>query len=350
MNHELSNSTVDLEGVKNILNVFYDYIELCENFNWPNKNTNCEEISRAFKLSSFVEDSIKKINDCGESEKFISLLSKYYNEKQNKIVLLKQDLFFKASDKVFEKVLVSDVNDEITNFTFMIYSKNYGECRMKSILKDIILQSQSQSIIENYIHDKKSDSHDILRIKKELFLFDLKEQTHLIQKILEPMFMDNVYNNMTLFFMIILENNTEYSEIIEIIGKCIVEKIGVRNSSNVLLWSSIICDMDKKLLINVFSQNKYIFDEIILFLMYFADYLRKNAICDLSSTKEDFLYHDISCENITEFVSCLESSPILIESLKIFIKGQCWNTYISIDTNDPKNNKEIYDSNVDLFL
>lgn len=303
----------DFKNINEIFKLFKDLIELYENDAWPNERTSPDEVTRAFELSHLIESSFQK----NESDKCLEMFSKWHNEKYNKAICIENELFFKANDKILEKILSSDTSNEITDCGLTKYLKICGQTRMELVVKKLILESQTIDVIEKYANRVKVSSEVERELKSELFLNDIMQNLDSVDETLNLILNDNVCDGLTFIFNLILYDNIAYSNAIHALWQCLKCKLALRDDTNAQLWNCIILQTDKTIMCQVCKKNAETTSEISSFLTYCGDFMRKHDSDDDDWIIDNnaFPYSEITYKNIVKFVNSLKSDSDTIETL-----------------------------------
>ncbi|CAH0397663.1 unnamed protein product [Chilo suppressalis] len=221
---------MDTAVVRQFLDFFQDFINLCHSANWPDNTTSETEIQNAFLVAEHVEKCLNKLQKRTILNDFLSNIS---NTQDLHHTTLKRCLS-DPSKYVLKKVVNSNTNIQQLDITFKVFVEIFSEEKLEQCLADIMLETASKQTLLNNM-SREIPKQKILGFKSQIFLSELNNCNEPKETIL-TMFSDCNQDTVDLLVVSMTNNNLQNHKSISCIVKLLIDITRSKRHDHKKFW------------------------------------------------------------------------------------------------------------------
>ncbi|XP_050355370.1 uncharacterized protein LOC126776722 isoform X1 [Nymphalis io] len=305
--------------VRQFLDFFQDFINLCLKNDWPSDKTTPEEIRNAFLISQHVEKCLDKFQKRSLIDELLSAI----NIKQNTSSLFLKNCFSDPPKYILKKIINSSIIIDQVNVGITIFLDLFSEQKLEEHLSDLMLEAASK---ETLLKNLKTEipNHVLLDFKSKFLLSELKDTEYAKEVI------DNILNNCTekdieMLIQSLLCKDLKYAQGLDRLSKAFVSYMSIRMDSKKNFWK-LLFNVKDDIFLQLCLNHGDIFKLISKALMDCGKLLRENMsmeyfYIELTSSELESITRKIcKDENLK-----LEFLDIVLESNEDFT---FWNNFM----------------------
>lgn len=241
---------MDTAVVRQFLDFFKDFLQICQLDNWPNNDTTELELRNAFLMSQHVVRCLDKLQQKSIISEFVSTL----NDDNIPNGLLKTCLQ-DPPKYILKKIINSSSNISVLDSGFRLFVEMFSEEKLEQCLSDFFLEAASkETLLKNIPTEFSTDT--ILKLKVELLLAELYMVEDSKPKIREML--SGSSEIIELLIACLLNNNSKYINVVNNITCTIAEVMQSKEIKYRNLWKLIYC-LEKKPFIELCLKHNNIF-------------------------------------------------------------------------------------------
>ncbi|XP_045487700.1 uncharacterized protein LOC123689879 [Pieris rapae] len=217
------------------LNVFQDYLNLCQFENWPNNDTSCTEIKNAFLITIHIEKCLDRLQQLSLIDDFLAVLG---NSSDKQDFLLKNCLG-DPPKFILRKIIASSIKIDVLDSAFKIFLELFSAEKLESYLSDLMLEASSIQILlcNLSVHIPKDK---LLALKSKFLLSELYEMEDS-----QAVVIDMLNNNCTkdvleMLIISMLNSSIELSNTVNSIVNAFLSFMTIKNSSKKIFWKMLL--------------------------------------------------------------------------------------------------------------
>lgn len=159
-----------ISNVTQILMSFDKFVSVVENPEWI-KSAKAEDIKNGFKLASFVEKSLTNFRSKNLVSTFFNVLNQWWKTKKYRTKIYNEDYFQFACDRLLAKFFqYEDTSEASLEIAIRIYTSIFPKRRLKNVLSDLILKSNSHESITDFTKANITDNNELKMLEYSLII------------------------------------------------------------------------------------------------------------------------------------------------------------------------------------
>ncbi|XP_047515738.1 uncharacterized protein LOC125056600 [Pieris napi] len=224
------------------LNVFQDYLNLCQLGNWPNNETCCTEIKNAFLITIHIEKCLDRLQQLSLIHDFFAVLGNS-NDKQDFVL---KNCLGDPPKFILRKIIASSVKIDILDSAIKIFLELFSAEKLESYLSDLMLEASSiQMLLCNMSVQIPKDK--LLALKSKFILSELYEMED-SQAVVIDMINNCTKDVLEMLIISMLNSSIELSNTVNSIVNAFLSVMTIKNSSKKLFWKMLLETEDVHLL------------------------------------------------------------------------------------------------------
>lgn len=273
------------------LNVFQDYLNLCQLENWPSNDTSCIEIKNAFLISIHIEKCLDRLQQQLLIDDFLAVLG---NSNDMQAFLLKNCLG-DPPKFILRKIITSSVKVNVLDSAIEIFLELFSEGKLESYLSDLILEASSITTLLCNL-SVKIPKDKLLALKSKFLLLKLYEMED-SQAVIIEMINNCTKDVLEMLIVSMLNSSIEFNNVVNSIVNAFLSVMAIKNCSKKSFWRMLL-DIEEAHLINLCLNHVDLFKVITKALFDCSKLLRENM-------SAEFFYIDLTSSELTRITKKL---------------------------------------------
>lgn len=286
---------MDIAVVRQFLNFFEDFINLCHWKNWPNNETTEAEFKNAFLVSHHIEKSMDRFQKKSLLNEFLSSL----NSKQKASDDFLKNCLSNPPKYILKKIINSDTSISHMDVAFKVFLEQFSDKKLENYLTDIMLEMASKdTLLKNMAVELSRER--IVKFKSQLILCQLNiESKDCIQDML------NNCNEDTIELLVVSLCNTDskYQPAVNIVSECFLEILLSKDNRYKKFWK-LLFNVDEKYLIKMCVEKSDLYSYMCEALMNCGKLLAENM-------SAEYFYIEFTYSELASIVCKLNQNKFL---------------------------------------
>ncbi|XP_068623017.1 uncharacterized protein Ufm1 isoform X1 [Battus philenor] len=299
--------------VKQFLNFFHDFLEICQLKDWPNNDTSNNELKNAFIMSQHVVKCLDKLQQRSTISDFLSTLN---SDSSISNVLLKTCLH-DPPKYILKKLINSSCKTSQLDEGFKIFIEMFSETKLEECLSDFFLESASKTTLLKHM-STEFNKDMILKFKSILFLSEINNCNDCKPLIREMLSKSD--EDIELLLLCMLNKDIEFAVVINIIVETFTEAMASKDIKYRSIYRHLYM-LPENSLINLCNEHNKIFKLLAKALLDCGRLLKENM-------SAEYFYIDLTYSELKTIVRKIcKNEDIKIEFLELVMQNESERTF-----------------------
>ncbi|XP_049878490.1 uncharacterized protein LOC126375555 isoform X1 [Pectinophora gossypiella] len=224
---------MDTAVVRQFLDFFQDFLNLCQQESWPDNETNEQEIKNAFLIATHIEKCLDRLQKQDLISEFLSTL----NSHQDSSKLFLKNCFADPPKYILKKIINSNTKINKMDVGIKVFLQLFSVEKLETCLTDLMLEAASKETLLRNLSTEIS-RENILKFKSQLLLSQLNSSEDSKDSLLG--FLNGSNQDMIeLLVVSLLNKDYKYNLAIQNILNILTQSLSSKDCKDKSLWKHI---------------------------------------------------------------------------------------------------------------
>lgn len=286
---------MDAVVVRQFLNFFQDFIDLCQWKDWPKNDTTEEEIRNAFLISCHIEKCLDKFQSNGTFNDVLEIL----NTAQDSVDACLKACLMEPSKYILKKIIISTCKISLMDVALKAFVQQFSEQKLENYLTDLIVESSSKQMLLKFLPIEISKDK-ILRFKSEVLLSQITPES---KETLQDMLTNYNKDSIDLIVVSLCASEPKYQNSVDIIAQCVLDVLLSKNNKYKHFWK-LLFNVNNDYLIKMCVENSDLYTYMCEALIDCGKLLKENM-------SAEYFYIDFSYSEVVSITNKLFTNEFL---------------------------------------
>ncbi|XP_045504891.1 uncharacterized protein LOC123701451 isoform X1 [Colias croceus] len=295
---------MDTAVVQQFLNLFQDFINICQLENWPNNDTTEEEIKNAFLLAIHIEKCVDRLQKKLLIDDFLATL----NSIQSTPCLLFKKCLCDPPKYILRKVVTSTCKVTLLDVSYKIFLNLFSEEKLELCLSDLMTEAASKETLVNNL-STEFPKDKLVIFKSQFILIEFNDKIENEEAII------NMLNNgdketIELLIVCMLNKGVKFCNAVNLIVNSFISFMTTKNCSKKKFWRDFL-NTEKSTLTGLFLNHGDLYKIVCKALMDCGRLLKENM-------SAEYFYIDLTYSELVRITNGIcENENLKLEFMDI---------------------------------
>ncbi|XP_047998426.1 uncharacterized protein LOC125235856 isoform X1 [Leguminivora glycinivorella] len=282
---------------KQFVDLFQDFLQLCQLHDWPDNDTSDTEIKNAFLVAHHIEKCLDKFQRRDMISDVLTILNKEHD--MSNIVL--KNCFADPPKYILKKIITSNTKITQMDLGFKIFLQNFSDDRLEKCLSELMLEAASkETLLRNLSIEMSRDK--LMQFKSNILLDELNncdDPKEPIMIMLDSCTQDTI----DLLVLSLLNKDLKYHKAVNNIINTLITIISKQSHIYKKFWN-FLSKVDEKQFIQLCLEHSDLCKIIVKALLDCGKLLKENM-------SSEYFYIDLTYSELAGIVQTLCKDPCL---------------------------------------